>query len=405
MECEPFCANSLTFVLDKIEGNPMKDLTKMRTWAEIDLDALEENYHALRGLTAPGCKFLGLVKANGYGHGAVPVARKLQTLGADMLAVACLAEAKELRDAGITLPILCLGQTPRELAPMLLDYEVVQMVEDLEAGRALSAAAVSAGKPQKIHVKLDTGMSRLGFRWNKGGDNTRLLDDIAALCTLPGLEAEGLFTHFCEADGSESFTMEQFTSFLDAKAALTARGISFAIYHCGASAAVLNYPCTHLDMIRPGLLLYGCYPDPSLEGLAGKGLRPVMRLKSRICAVHDMPAGACVSYGRTAVLERDSRLAVVPIGYGDGYPRRLSNQMVMEVRGVPCPIVGRVCMDMCMVDVTRVPDAQVGDVALVYGPGLTRRAAELDDTIEYELLCQVSPRVPRVYLERGAERE
>lgn len=381
----------------------MNDLTKMRTWAEIDLNALEENYHILRGLAAPDCKFLGVVKADGYGHGAVPVARKLQALGADMLAVACLAEAKELREAGITLPILCLGQTPRDLACLLLDYDVVQMVEDLETGRALSVAAVAEGKPLKVHVKLDTGMSRLGFRWEAGGDNARLLDDIAALCALPGLEAEGLFTHFSDADGSEAYTMRQFTAFLDAKAALEKRGVSFAIYHCGASAAVLNYPCTHMDMIRPGILLYGHYPDPALEGMAGAGLRPVMSLKSRICAVHHMPAGTCVSYGRTAVLERETRLAVVPIGYGDGYPRRLSNQMVMEVRGVPCPIVGRVCMDMCMVDVTGVPGVEAGDVALVYGPGLTRRAAELDGTIEYELLCQISPRVPRVYLEGGAE--
>ena len=381
----------------------MKDLTRARTWAEIDLDALEHNYHTLRALAPHGCRFLGLVKANGYGHGARRIARKLQSLGADMLAVACLAEAKELREAGITLPILCLGQTLPELAGLLSDYDVIQTVEDLDTARALSAAAVAAGKTQKVHVKLDTGMSRLGFLWTKDGDHTKVLDDIAALCALPGLEAEGLFTHFSDSTGSEEYTMDQFTRFLDAKAALEERGVHFAIYHCGASGAVLNYPCTHLDMIRPGILLYGHYPDSGLEGLDGPGLMPVMKLKSRVSAVRDLPAGTCVSYGRTAVLERDSRLAVVPIGYGDGYPRCLSGRMDMVVRGKACPIVGRVCMDMCMIDVTDLPEARAGDEVLVYGPGLTDRAAELADTIVYELLCNVSPRVPRITVEKGCE--
>ena len=381
----------------------MMDLTQSRTWAEIDLDALEHNYRALRAMAPVGCRFLGLVKADAYGHGAVQVGKKLEALGADMLAVACPAEGVRLRRGGVALPILCLGQTPAELAPLLLEYGITQTVEDLETGRALSAAAVSAGKTLKIHVKLDTGMSRLGFLWRRGEGNKALLDDVAALCALPGLEAEGLFTHFADADGSEAYTMDQFTSFLDARLALEERGISFTICHCGASAAVLNYPCTHMDMIRPGIALYGFYPAPELERLDGPGLEPVMTVKSRIAAVRTLPAGTCVSYGRTAVLRRDSRLAVVPIGYGDGYPRKLSNRMDMLVGGVLCPIVGRICMDMCMVDVTDLPGVQAGDVAVVYGPGLTERAAQLADTIVYELLCDVSPRVPRIYLEHGAQ--
>lgn len=381
----------------------MTDMTQMRTWAEVDLDALEQNYLALRAMAPQNCKFLGLVKANAYGHGAVPVAKKLQTLGADMLAVACLAEAKELREAGITLPLLCLGETPPQLADLLLEYDVTQTVEDLETGRALSAAAEAAEKRLSIHVKLDTGMTRLGFRWRRGEDNGDLLDQISALCALPGLRAEGMFTHFADADGSESYTMDQFTQFLDAKEALKERGVHFAITHCGASAAVLNYPCTHMDMIRPGIALYGYYPAPEMEGLDGPGLKPVMTVNSRICAVRAIPAGTCVSYGRTATLKRDSRLAVVPMGYGDGYPRRLSNRMDMMIHGVLCPVVGRVCMDMCMVDVTDLLNVKVGDTAMVYGPDLTERAAQLADTIVYELLCNLSNRVPRVYLEHGAK--
>ena len=378
----------------------MTDERRCRTWAEIDLDALEHNYRALRALAPRGCRFLGLVKADAYGHGAVPVARKLQALGADMLAVACLAEGRELRQAGIALPILCLGQTPEEQAPQLLEFDITQTVEDLETGRALSAAALAAEGTLSIHVKLDTGMSRLGFLWRQGEDNGALLDDVAALCALPGLEAEGLFTHFADADGSEEYTMAQLTRFLDAKAALDGRRLGFKICHCGASAAVLQYPCTHMDMIRPGIALYGYDPTGKWAGL---GLRPVMAVKSRIAAVRDLPAGTCVSYGRTATLARDSRLAVVPIGYGDGYPRSLSNRTTMRIRGVPCPVVGRICMDMCMADVTDLPGVREGDVAEVYGPGLTEKAAALADTIVYELLCRVAPRVPRLYLERGGE--
>lgn len=194
--------------------------------------------------------------------------------------------------------------------------------------------------------------------------------------------------------------MGQFTKFLDAKAALEARGITFKICHCASSAAVLNYPCTHLDMVRPGIALYGYYPAQELKGLDGPGLEPVMTVKSRISAVRALPKGTYVSYGRTARLERDSLLAVVPIGYGDGYPRSLSNRMTMKIHGAECPIVGRVCMDMCMVDVTDVPGVQAGDTAVVYDGPLLERAAQLAGTIPYELLCAVSPRVPRVYLER-----
>jgi alanine racemase len=375
----------------------------MRTWAEIDLDALEQNYLTLRAMAPAGCRFLGLVKANAYGHGAPRIGEKLQRLGADMLAVACLAEAKELREAGITLPILCLGQTPPEMAPLLLAYDVTQTVENLEAGQALSAAAVALGKTLPIHVKIDTGMSRLGFLWRSEGDNTALVEEVAAMCALPGLRVEGIFTHFADAAGSEPYTMEQLTRFLDARAALEQRGLSFAISHCGASAAVLNYPCTHMDMIRPGIALYGYAPDPDMEELIGSALKPVMVVKSRISAVRSLPAGTSVGYGRTATLERDSRLAVVPIGYGDGYPRGLSNRMEMLIHGVPCPVVGRVCMDMCMVDVTHLPAVQAGDVAVVYGPGLMQRATQLSDSIVYELLCRVSPRIPRIYLEHGQQ--
>ena len=378
----------------------MLDKRELRTWAEIDLDALEHNYHALRAMLPQGCRFAGLVKADAYGHGAVPVARKLEQLGADVLAVACVAEGEELRRAGITLPILCLGQTPLELGEDLIRLDITQGLEDLETARELSRLAQCLRKTFKVHIKVDTGMGRLGFRW-EDGDNTAVADQMAALCALPGLEVEGMFTHFAAADGDEAYTMAQFTRFLDAKKALEERGIHLKIYHCGASSAVLHYPCTYLDMVRPGIVLYGYYTDEESRGLDGPGLVPVMRLKSRVAAVREMPAGAKVSYGCTATLERPSRLAVLPVGYGDGLPRVLSNQLKVRIQGKLCPIVGRICMDMCMADVTDLPQVKAGDVADIYGEGLTDEAARLADTIPYELLCHVTSRVPRIYWEHG----
>ena len=368
-----------------------------RTWAEISLPNLEHNYRALRAMLPAGCRFLGVVKANAYGHGAVPVAKKLEALGAEYLAVACLEEAKELREAGICAPILLLGYTPPECAAELLRHELTQTVYDLETARALSDAALAAGKRLRVHIKADTGMSRLG--WLCGGEG---LEDaaasIAAVCALPGLEAEGIYTHFANADADEAYTMLQFTRFLELLDRLEGRGLTFQIRHCAASAAVLKYPCTHLDMVRPGVALYGHYPDPSCEGLDGPGLRPVMTLKTRVASVKRVPAGTPVSYGCTHVLERDTRLAALTIGYADGLPRLCSDRLEVWLGGRRVPVVGRICMDMCMVDATGL-DVRPGDEAEVFGGHLAiEEAAALAGTIQYELLCAVSPRVPREYL-------
>ncbi|MDE6841074.1 MAG: alanine racemase [Oscillospiraceae bacterium] len=369
-----------------------------RTWAEISLGNLEHNYRALRAC-APVSKFLATVKANAYGHGAIPVARRLVELGADYLAVACLDEAAALRAAGITAPVLVLGDTPPQLAEEAVALGVTQTVFTPELAQALSAAAGAAGTRAKIHLKADTGMSRLGVLDH---DPRRAAAEIAALCAPPHLEPEGIFTHFADADGDEAYTMLQFTRFLDVLDELREKyGRTFAIRHCAASAAVLNYPCTHMDMVRPGIALYGHYPAPSCQGLDGPGLRPVMALYSRVAAVRDLPGGTPVSYGRTACLGGDGgRLAVLPIGYADGFHRALSNKSGVWLDGECRPIIGRVCMDMCMVGLS--PSAQVrpGDVAEVFGGHLPiERHAQAAGTISYELLCAVAPRVPRVYLE------
>ena len=374
-----------------------------RTWREISLSNLEHNYRALRAMLPAGCRFLGIVKANAYGNGAVRVARKLEELGCEYLAVACVDEAADLRGAGVTTPILILGSTPADYAGELLRLNLTQTVFDLDSAQALSEAAVRAGKKLKIHVKLDTGMSRLGFLCDEEHMDASV-EAVARLCALPGLEHEGIFTHFSDSDGSEEYTMLQFTRFLDALKRLEEQGVTFPIRHCANSGAVLNYPSTHLDMVRPGLSLYGHYPDPSCEGLDGPGLLPVMELKSRVSAVRSLPAGTVVSYGRTFTLQRDSRLAVLPLGYADGLHRACSNQMEVLIHGHRVPIVGRICMDMCMADVTDVPGVQADDIATVYGRDggedlPIEEAARAAGTIQYELLCAISERVPRVYLE------
>lgn len=367
-----------------------------RTWAEISLGNLEHNYRALRSC-APDSKFLATVKANGYGHGSVPVAKRLVELGADYLAVACLDEAAELRRAGIAAPILVLGYTQPELAGEVVALDVTQTVFTPELAQALSEAAGAAGKRAKIHLKADTGMSRLGVLDH---DPQRAAADIAALCALPHLEPEGIFTHFANADGDEGYTMLQFTRFLDVLKELEEKyGRAFEIRHCAASAAVLHYPCTHMDMVRPGIALYGHYPDPACEGLDGQGLKPVMSLFSRVAAVRDFPAETPVSYGCTASFGGEGgRTAVLPIGYADGLHRTLSNQGSVWLDGQPRPIMGRVCMDLCMIGLDGEAEVRPGDVAEIFGERLpVEGQAELAGTISYELLTAVAPRVPRIY--------
>ncbi len=367
-----------------------------RTWAEISLGNLGHNYRALRSC-APDSKFLATVKANGYGHGSVPVAKRLVELGADYLAVACLDEAAELRRAGIAAPILVLGYTQPELAGEVVALDVTQTVFTPELAQALSEAAGAAGKRAKIHLKADTGMSRLGVLDH---DPQRAAADIAALCALPHLEPEGIFTHFANADGDEGYTMLQFTRFLDVLKELEEKyGRAFEIRHCAASAAVLHYPCTHMDMVRPGIALYGHYPDPGCEGLDGPGLKPVMSLFSRVAAVRDFPAGPRVGYVCTASFGgAGGRTAVLPIGYADGLHRTLSNQGSVWLDGQPRPIMGRVCMDLCMIGLDGEAEVRPGDVAEIFGERLpVEGQAELAGTISYELLTAVAPRVPRIY--------
>ena len=379
------------------------DAQMKRTWAEVDFDKLAHNYHALRGLAPAGTKYLGLVKADAYGHGAVPVAKKLEELGADYLGVACLDEAIEVREAGVKTPILILGCTSSIYAAELVKYNITQACYDLEYAKELSAGAQKAGGTITVHIQCDTGMTRLGFMCHEDTMEKSASEIIEAV-KLPGLKAEGIFTHFSDSDGSEEYTMLQFGRFQDIIQRVRDLGYEFEIRHCANSAATLLYPATYLDMIRPGIVQFGHFPDAKMDH-ALCDLVPVLELKSRVATVRDVPANTPVSYGRTNTLPRPSRLAVIPVGYGDGFCRGFSNKLTVLINGKKLPIVGRICMDMCMVEVTDAPDVKEGDVAILYGSDGTNdqpveAGAEIMNTISYELLCVLTKRIPRIYLNK-----
>ncbi len=365
-----------------------------RCWAEIHLDNLEWNYRQLRQ-RAPHSRFAGLVKANAYGHGAVPVARKLEELGADYLAVACLAEAQELRSAGIRTPILILGYTMPEDTKTLLELDITQTIYDLELAKQFSNAALAAGGRLRCHLKADTGMSRLGILCQEDSIESAA-DTLAEIYRLPGLDAEGLFQHFADADTCPEYSRMQIRRYNALLNALDRRGCTFRIRHCCAGAATLNYPEAHYDMVRPGILLYGYSPDHSCDGMMD--VKPVMEVKTRVASVKRLPKGTCISYGRTYTLERDSVIAAVTIGYADGLPRLLSGKLHFLWKGQKVPQIGRVCMDMCMVDVTDVPGVKIGDEMTIFGQeGSLQQMADEMGTIPYEIMCGISPRVARVY--------
>ena len=375
----------------------MNDLQK-RTWAEIFLPNIRHNYEVIRASLPAGCRFLGVVKADAYGHGALPVSRLLQEAGADYLAVSCLDEALELRRGGIHMPILILGHTPPEYTQILIEQKLTQTVSALAKAREYSTAANALGKTLRVHIKLDTGMSRLGFLC-AGDYFDRGVENVIASCQLPNLEPEGIYTHFAVSDEdgeeNEAYTREQFRLFCSVVDEVQKRGgVQFPIRHCANSGAVLRYPEMALDMVRPGLLLYGYGDD------AGRlGLRPCMRLVTTVSTIKHYEAGTSVSYGRRYVTDRHTRMGVLAIGYADGLPRILSNRCRFAAGGGFAPQRGSICMDMCMVDLTELPQVDVGSEVEIFGEQndinvLSRTAG----TIPYELLCAVSKRVPRVYI-------
>ncbi|MBQ9955392.1 MAG: alanine racemase [Eggerthellaceae bacterium] len=375
--------------------------TLRRAWAEIDLDALTYNYEKIRKHIGPGVKFVGVVKADAYGHGSVQVSEKLQELGADYLAVSSIDEAMELRVNGISMPILILSHTPKEQVERLIRYGITQTVTCEAKAEEYSAEAVACGGVLKIHIKVDTGMSRLGYLC-EGDHFEGGVEGIVHACSLPGLEAEGIFTHFAMADehdvASEQYTQGQFELFTQVIDGVEEKlGREFSLRHCANTGATAAYPHTHMDMVRPGLLLYGCGEHARMLGL-----KPVMSMKTTVSTVKTYAAGTHVSYGGVFTTDHRTRMGVVPYGYADGFMRCLSNRYSLMTKEGLAPVRGRICMDMAMIDLTDMPGVDVGDEIEVFGArNPIEVMAEMAGTIPYELICMVSKRVPRVYIEHG----
>lgn len=372
-----------------------------RTWANIDLDAVEHNYRIICSQLKKDTKLCCVVKANGYGHGAVQLSQLYEKLGVDYLAVSNIEEAIQLRNAKISLPILILGYTDPLCAVQLAEQRITQCVFSYEYGKSLSENAVEHGGKVQIHVKIDSGMGRIGFKCTEDE-----LHKAAEVCCLPGLKVEGIFTHFASADEGnrgKEYTFGQFNRFMNAISHLEALGIRFSIRHCANSAVIFDYPEMHLDMVRAGIVFYGLQPSSVLKNPGN--LRPVLKLRTIIDHIKIVHSGDFISYGRDFKADRDLIVATIPIGYADGLWRsNFSNHMIVEVEGQYAPIVGRVCMDQCMIDVTDIPNAKVNGIVTIYGGSektSVDHIAEINQTINYEIICAVGERVPRVYKRGG----
>lgn len=385
----------------------MKELLR-RTWAEIDLDALAQNFREVRKAADPKAMVCCVVKADAYGHGAVRVAREFASLGADWFAVSNLEEALQLRRAGIETPVLVLGYTPADKAGTLSRENVSQCVYSLEYARDLSRFAQEAGVKVNIHLKIDTGMSRLGFYYQDISRDEAAVEEVKEACSLPGLIPQGIFTHFAVSDegqAGDAFTMRQFGCLKEMIESLARAGVTFPVRHCANSAGVFDYPLSHLDMVRAGIVLYGLYPSGELR--SRPALKPALALKSVVSHVKTLLPGATVSYGRKFTAQHEMRVATVPVGYADGYPRLLSpGGAEVLIGGKRCPILGRICMDQLMADVTALGQVRVGDTVTLIGRDgeeeiTADELAEKEGTINYEVVCALSKRVPRVYVKNG----
>jgi alanine racemase len=370
-------------------------------WAEIDLDALANNVREIRRLTNTRAQVMAIVKANAYGHGAVQVSRVALGNGAGWLGVAMLQEALELRQQGIGAPILILGYTPDEDVEDVVANNISQTVFTREAALALAAAAHKLGLKARIHIKIETGMGRIGFP-----ATTETVELIARLSRLPDLEVEGIYTHFATSDADQDYTGQQFMKLQQVIKHLAAEGVFIRWQHCANSPSVIDLPYTHLDLVRPGIILYGLYPSAGVRHDL-ISLKPVLSLKARVSFVKEVAAGSSIGYGRTYRAESQTRIATIPIGYADGYARLLSNKADVLIRGRRASVAGRVCMDQVMVDVGRIPGVEAGDEAVLIG----RQGAEeisADEmaahigTISYEVFTRISERVPRLYVGQAA---
>lgn len=371
------------------------------------MDAAISNYHAIKEKIGEDTKICCVVKADGYGHGAVELAKLYSELNCDYFAVSNLDEALELRDADIKEPIVILGYTPANRCEDLSKYNISQAVYGLDYAKMLSDECVKAGVKCKIHIKCDTGMSRLGFMCQQFPRDDYSIEEIRTACTLPNLVTEGIFTHFAvadECDEGRDFTRQQYNAFTHTVDALKKQGIAFEVTHCSNSGAILDHADMKLDMVRAGIILYGLAPSDKLKDKLN--LEPIMRLKTMVSYVKEIKKGTTVSYGRTFTAQRDMKIATVPVGYADGYIRAFAKDGYMFIKGQKAKIIGRICMDQTLLDVTDIEGVEIGNVCVLFGNGRGGEptpddVAKWGNTINYEIVCSVSKRVPRLYRRDG----
>ena len=377
-----------------------------RVRAEISLDAVEHNFREMRKNIAEDTKMIAVVKADAYGHGAVPIAHLIENY--DYIwgfAAATAEEALHLRQAGVAKPILILGIVFDEYYPELVRYDIRPAVCEYEEAKKLSDEAVLQGKTVHIHIALDTGMTRIGF-----ADVPESVEVIKKIAGLPNLEIEGMFTHFARADEYDrSPAMVQLERYQKFSEWVEEAGVEIPLHHCSNSAGIIRVPEANLSIVRAGITIYGIYPSSEVEREIVK-LAPVMELKSHVTYVKDVPAGAAISYGGTYVADKKRRVATIPVGYADGYPRQLSNKGWVLIHGKKAPILGRVCMDQFMVDVTEIGEVKKGDEVTLLGRDgeefiSIEEIGDLCGRFSYEFACDISPRVPRVYIKDGKEIE
>lgn len=377
-----------------------------RVKAVISLDAVEHNFHEMRKNIAQDTKMIAVVKANAYGHGAVQIAHLIQNY--DYIwgfATATAEEALALRKAGVMKPILILGIVFDEYYPELVRNHIRPAVCEYEEARKLSAEAVSQGETVHIHIALDTGMTRIGF-----ADIPESVEEIRKIAALPNLEIEGMFTHFARADEYDrSPAMVQLERYREFSGRVAEAGVEIPLHHCSNSAGIIRVPEANLSIVRAGITIYGIYPSAQVETDIVR-LAPVMELKSHVTYVKDVEPGTAISYGGTFAADRKLRVATVPVGYADGYPRQLSNKGWVLIHGQKAPILGRICMDQFMVDVTDIPDVCKGDEVTLIGRDGDEfismdEMGELSGRFSYEFACDISTRVPRIYIKDGRETE
>ena len=376
-----------------------------RVYAAIDLDAVCHNISEIKKLVGPDTKIMPVIKADGYGHGAVPVAKALNKIGVDGFAVAIIEEGIALRKQGITKPILILGYTSEYQYASLIQHEIEQTVFSYEMAEAISKFAVTMKKEARIHIKVDTGMNRIGFK-----PTEESVGQVQRIQKLPNIKIQGIFTHFACADEEDKtsarYQKELFDQFVSK---IEEKGIEIPVKHVSNSAAIMDLRECRMDMVRSGIITYGLYPSEEVDKSA-IDLKPALSLISHVIHVKEVGPGEGVSYGSTFVTDRKTRIATIPVGYADGYPRALSSRGRVIIRGQYAPIIGRICMDQFMVDVTDIEGVSVMDrVTLVGTEGdkniSVEEAADLAGSFNYEFVCGIGKRVPRVYFQDGKAKE